>query len=103
MLALYRTVLQDYGMWERGDKTNHGLPELNSSSIGMAKVSSLTFTLTFTLTPILPTHPSTQTNTAVHSKSANGYLRVQSAHNLLTLTLRVFVVASLTYLVISYL
>ena len=30
--------LQDYGMWERGDKTNHGLPELNSSSIGMAKV-----------------------------------------------------------------
>lgn len=32
----YRTP--DYGIWERGDKTNHGLPELNSSSIGMAKV-----------------------------------------------------------------
>ena len=38
---------QDYGIWERGDKTNHGLPELNSSSIGMAKVSiclSLSYT-----------------------------------------------------------
>lgn len=32
----YRTP--DYGIWERGDKTNHGLPELNASSIGMAKV-----------------------------------------------------------------
>lgn len=31
-------LFQDYGVWERGDKTNHGLPELNSSSIGMAKV-----------------------------------------------------------------
>lgn len=30
--------IQDYGIFERGDKTNHGLPELNSSSIGMAKV-----------------------------------------------------------------
>ena len=30
--------LQDYGIWERGDKTNHGLPELNASSIGTAKV-----------------------------------------------------------------
>ncbi|XP_051160574.1 probable phosphorylase b kinase regulatory subunit alpha isoform X4 [Leptopilina boulardi] len=29
----------DYGMWERGDKTNHGLPELNASSIGMAKAA----------------------------------------------------------------
>ncbi len=29
---------QDYGIWERGDKTNHGLPELNASSIGMAKL-----------------------------------------------------------------
>ncbi|TSL34647.1 Phosphorylase b kinase regulatory subunit alpha, skeletal muscle isoform [Bagarius yarrelli] len=28
----------DYGMWERGDKTNQGIPELNASSIGMAKV-----------------------------------------------------------------
>ncbi|RXN32732.1 phosphorylase b kinase regulatory subunit skeletal muscle isoform-like isoform X2 [Labeo rohita] len=27
----------DYGMWERGDKTNQGIPELNASSIGMAK------------------------------------------------------------------
>ncbi|KAH7980825.1 hypothetical protein HPB49_019478 [Dermacentor silvarum] len=33
--------IPDYGIWERGDKTNHGLPELNSSSIGMAKVCSL--------------------------------------------------------------
>lgn len=33
----YRTP--DYGIWERGDKTNHGLPELNSSSIGMAKAA----------------------------------------------------------------
>ena len=30
----YRTP--DYGIWERGNKLNHGLPELNSSSIGMA-------------------------------------------------------------------
>ncbi|XP_025075421.1 probable phosphorylase b kinase regulatory subunit alpha isoform X5 [Pogonomyrmex barbatus] len=29
----------DYGIWERGDKTNHGLPELNASSIGMAKAA----------------------------------------------------------------
>uniref|UniRef100_A0A1I8H7G0 Phosphorylase b kinase regulatory subunit n=1 Tax=Macrostomum lignano TaxID=282301 RepID=A0A1I8H7G0_9PLAT len=29
----------DYGIWERGDKTNHGLPELNSTSIGMAKAA----------------------------------------------------------------
>jgi phosphorylase kinase alpha/beta subunit len=27
--------IPDYGIWERGDKTNHGLPELNASSIGM--------------------------------------------------------------------
>ena len=26
----YRTA--DYGIWERGDKTNHGVPELNASS-----------------------------------------------------------------------
>lgn len=26
-------------MWERGDKTNRGIPELNASSVGMAKVS----------------------------------------------------------------
>ncbi|XP_055893665.1 probable phosphorylase b kinase regulatory subunit alpha isoform X14 [Biomphalaria glabrata] len=35
--AAYRTP--DYGIWERGDKTNHGLPELNASSIGMAKAA----------------------------------------------------------------
>ncbi|XP_072170928.1 probable phosphorylase b kinase regulatory subunit alpha [Diadema setosum] len=29
----------DYGIWERGDKTNQGLPELNSTSIGMAKAA----------------------------------------------------------------
>ena len=28
-------------MWERGDKLNHGNPELNASSIGAAKVSCL--------------------------------------------------------------
>jgi len=32
-------VTQDYGVWERGDKSNHGLPELNASSIGMAKAA----------------------------------------------------------------
>jgi len=25
-------------MWQKGDKSNNGVPELNSSSIGMAKV-----------------------------------------------------------------
>ena len=30
---------QDYGIWERGDKTNTGIVELNSSSIGMAKAA----------------------------------------------------------------
>lgn len=29
----------DYGMWERGDKTNQGITELNASSIGMAKAA----------------------------------------------------------------
>lgn len=28
-------------MWERGDKTNQGIPELNGSSVGMAKVCAL--------------------------------------------------------------
>lgn len=28
-------------MWERGDKTNQGLPELNGSSVGMAKVCAV--------------------------------------------------------------
>ena len=29
----------DYGIWERGDKGNHGLPERNASSIGLVKAS----------------------------------------------------------------
>ncbi len=29
----------DYGIWERGDKTNTGIRELNASSIGMAKAA----------------------------------------------------------------
>ena len=33
----YRTP--DYGIWERGNKLNHGYPELNASSIGMAKAA----------------------------------------------------------------
>ncbi|XP_052002634.1 phosphorylase b kinase regulatory subunit alpha, skeletal muscle isoform isoform X3 [Xyrauchen texanus] len=35
--AAYKVA--DYGMWERGDKTNQGIPELNASSIGMAKAA----------------------------------------------------------------
>ncbi len=35
----YAFLIPDYGIWERGDKTNHGLPELNASSIGMAKAA----------------------------------------------------------------
>ncbi len=33
----YRTP--DYGIWERGNKVNHGSSELNASSIGMAKAA----------------------------------------------------------------
>lgn len=33
----YRTP--DFGIWERGDKTNQGIRELNASSIGMAKAA----------------------------------------------------------------
>jgi phosphorylase kinase alpha/beta subunit len=33
----YRTP--DYGIWERGAKINHGNPELNASSVGMAKAA----------------------------------------------------------------
>ena len=33
----YRTP--DYGIWERGNKLNHGKPELNTSSVGMAKAA----------------------------------------------------------------
>lgn len=35
--AAYKVA--DYGMWERGDKTNQGIAELNASSIGMAKAA----------------------------------------------------------------
>ena len=31
--SAYRTP--DFGIWERGNKSNHGEPELNASSIGM--------------------------------------------------------------------
>uniref|UniRef100_A0A5S6QR63 Phosphorylase b kinase regulatory subunit n=1 Tax=Trichuris muris TaxID=70415 RepID=A0A5S6QR63_TRIMR len=31
--------IPDFGIWERGDKTNHGVPELNATSIGMAKAA----------------------------------------------------------------
>nr|XP_037280530.1 probable phosphorylase b kinase regulatory subunit alpha [Rhipicephalus microplus] len=31
--------IPDYGIWERGDKTNRGIRELNSSSVGMAKAA----------------------------------------------------------------
>ena len=33
----YRTA--DYGIWERGNKANHGIAEVNSSSVGMAKAA----------------------------------------------------------------
>jgi hypothetical protein len=29
----------DYGIWERGDKSNQSIVELNASSIGMAKAA----------------------------------------------------------------
>ena len=29
----------DYGIWERGNKSNHGITEINSSSVGMAKAA----------------------------------------------------------------
>ncbi|XP_034424897.1 phosphorylase b kinase regulatory subunit alpha, skeletal muscle isoform isoform X14 [Hippoglossus hippoglossus] len=35
--AAYKVA--DYGMWERGDKTNQGITEINVSSIGMAKAA----------------------------------------------------------------
>lgn len=35
--AAYKVA--DYGMWERGDKTNKGIAELNASSVGMAKAA----------------------------------------------------------------
>ncbi len=33
----YRTP--DFGIWERGNKANHGIAEVNSSSVGMAKAA----------------------------------------------------------------
>jgi len=33
----YRTA--DFGIWERGNKFNHGVTEINSSSVGMAKAA----------------------------------------------------------------
>uniref|UniRef100_A0A8C3V486 Phosphorylase b kinase regulatory subunit n=1 Tax=Catharus ustulatus TaxID=91951 RepID=A0A8C3V486_CATUS len=35
--AAYKTA--DFGIWERGDKTNQGITELNASSVGMAKAA----------------------------------------------------------------
>ncbi|XP_052529415.1 phosphorylase b kinase regulatory subunit alpha, skeletal muscle isoform isoform X3 [Tympanuchus pallidicinctus] len=35
--AAYKTA--DFGIWERGDKTNRGITELNASSVGMAKAA----------------------------------------------------------------
>ncbi|XP_043952961.1 phosphorylase b kinase regulatory subunit alpha, skeletal muscle isoform isoform X2 [Gambusia affinis] len=35
--AAYKVA--DYGMWERGDKTNQGITEINASSIGTAKAA----------------------------------------------------------------
>jgi hypothetical protein len=32
-------LVQDYVIWECGDKTNSGLPELNATPIGIAKVA----------------------------------------------------------------
>jgi phosphorylase kinase alpha/beta subunit len=32
-------VTPDYGIWERGDKSNQSIVELNASSIGMAKAA----------------------------------------------------------------
>ena len=31
--------MPDFGVWERGDKTNQGIRELNTSSVGMAKAA----------------------------------------------------------------
>ncbi|WP_188150117.1 glycoside hydrolase family 15 protein [Teredinibacter waterburyi] len=35
--SAYRTA--DYGIWERGNKINNGKPEINASSLGMAKAA----------------------------------------------------------------
>jgi len=36
-LALVDLLNADYGIWERGNKINHGNPELNASSVGVEK------------------------------------------------------------------
>ncbi|XP_077890084.1 phosphorylase b kinase regulatory subunit alpha, skeletal muscle isoform isoform X2 [Ictidomys tridecemlineatus] len=36
---LHCMIRQDFGIWERGDKTNQGISELNASSVGMAKAA----------------------------------------------------------------
>lgn len=41
-------------MWERGDKTNQGIPELNGSSVGMAKVQERHFLLPLSLSNAVP-------------------------------------------------
>uniref|UniRef100_A0A4X1SR69 Phosphorylase b kinase regulatory subunit n=1 Tax=Sus scrofa TaxID=9823 RepID=A0A4X1SR69_PIG len=51
--AAYKTA--DFGIWERGDKTNQGISELNASSVGMAKVTFLAFlNINSILNSILP-------------------------------------------------
>lgn len=55
-LDSFSTSSQDYGMWERGDKTNQGITEINASSIGMAKVT--THMLTNTANIIFQQFPS---------------------------------------------
>ena len=47
-------------MWERGDKTNQGITEINASSIGMAKVHTHQHTHTHT-----HTHRNTQKHTVL--------------------------------------
>ena len=48
--------VQDYGMWERGDKTNKGIPELNASSVGMAKVWKGLMAVTPQMCSLLDSH-----------------------------------------------
>lgn len=38
-VSLTVNQFEDYGVWERGDKTNQGIRELNSSSVGMVKAA----------------------------------------------------------------
>ena len=33
--------IPDFGIWERGNKINNGNPEINASSVGMAKAALL--------------------------------------------------------------